>query len=249
MSNKFKLWVDQNYVNNTQSYDAFLNDTQRQEGFKAGTPASAIRVNTTLRQSSLITCALMNVLAPNDNNVDFRSSVDAVSEVMTEGFTHISVGKVNGLEIKRDDDGVLKIGDTIIPQKKVLWEGSFHPVSGWNPDVTISENVTENDNIEISFYLNNTSTGKKYFTVKMILIAQSSTSIKAISLPCVTQGSDVGGVTVDFRYDSSTDTTAVNMKSTLSKILLTSGGSGFTGTDSTALANEIYFTKIVKVIE
>ena len=32
--------------------------------------------------------------------------------------------KVNNLEIKCDENGVLKIGDTIIPQKRVLWEGS-----------------------------------------------------------------------------------------------------------------------------
>lgn len=31
--------------------------------------------------------------------------------------------KVNGLEIKRDEAGVLKIGDSVIPQKKLLWEG------------------------------------------------------------------------------------------------------------------------------
>lgn len=30
---------------------------------------------------------------------------------------------VNGLEIEQDDNGVLKIGDTIIPQKKLVWEG------------------------------------------------------------------------------------------------------------------------------
>ena len=31
--------------------------------------------------------------------------------------------KVNGLEIKSDEAGVLRIGDSIIPQKKLLWEG------------------------------------------------------------------------------------------------------------------------------
>ena len=32
--------------------------------------------------------------------------------------------KVNGLEIMQDESGVLKIGDTIIPQKKLIWSGS-----------------------------------------------------------------------------------------------------------------------------
>ena len=37
--------------------------------------------------------------------------------------------KVNNLEITRDNNGVLKIGDTIIPQKKLLWNGKLLLVS------------------------------------------------------------------------------------------------------------------------
>lgn len=40
-----------------------------------------------------------------------------------------NASKVNNLEIKRDENSVLKIGDTIIPQKRLIWSGS---VSGGN---------------------------------------------------------------------------------------------------------------------
>ena len=55
--------------------------------------------------------------------------------------------KVNGLEIKQDENGVLKIGDIIIPQKKVLWSGNTEI----NQDTTIqlSENLSSGDIVEI----------------------------------------------------------------------------------------------------
>lgn len=60
--------------------------------------------------------------------------------------------KVNNLEIKQDAKGVLKIGDIIIPQKKVIYSGKFQ----LSPDgdkrtrkVTLPSSVAEGDILEI----------------------------------------------------------------------------------------------------
>lgn len=45
--------------------------------------------------------------------------------------------KVNGLEIKKDDNGVLRIGDVIIPQKKILLDATESPISLTWDDTTL----------------------------------------------------------------------------------------------------------------
>ena len=87
MANNYKLWCEN--TNSTMDYTTYVNDTQRQNGFQGGTPASSTRVNTALRQSSLITCALMNVLAPDDTTTNFRSSVSDVQTLINNSLTNL----------------------------------------------------------------------------------------------------------------------------------------------------------------
>ena len=57
---------------------------------------------------------------------------------------------VNALEIKRDENGVLRIGDTIIPQRKLLWRGDLTIETGdSNKSISLSDNLINGDNIEI----------------------------------------------------------------------------------------------------
>lgn len=63
MAINFKEWLDiLNVGQNVQAADVFATDDQRSKGFTAGQTASSIRVNSALRQSSLITVAFMNHL-------------------------------------------------------------------------------------------------------------------------------------------------------------------------------------------
>lgn len=89
MANKFKVWVDQENINNTQTYSEFENDTQRRNGFEAGNPASAIRVNTGLRQANLVACGLMDAIAPDNQTLDHRSTREQVKTVITEGLKEV----------------------------------------------------------------------------------------------------------------------------------------------------------------
>ena len=60
--------------------------------------------------------------------------------------------QVNNLEIKQDENGVLKIGDIIIPQKKLLWSGN-ETANTVTPTITIQleEDLNKGDIIEIEY--------------------------------------------------------------------------------------------------
>lgn len=82
MSN-FKIWIDTPIGGtNVVASEAFGNDTQRQNGFKAGTPASSILVNTALRQSNLVTTALMETIGESANDLSVLSTLDDVKNVI-----------------------------------------------------------------------------------------------------------------------------------------------------------------------
>nr|DAN08978.1 MAG TPA: tail-needle protein [Caudoviricetes sp.] len=60
MANNFKPWVDLP-VKQVQSADVFAKDLQRVDGFKAGDAASALRVNSALRQANVVVAGLMQM--------------------------------------------------------------------------------------------------------------------------------------------------------------------------------------------
>ena len=107
MANKFVVWIPTPTVNtNIQSQETFAGDEQTRDGFEAGHPASAIRVNTAIRQANLVACALMNVLIPDNNTLSVESSV---GDLTTELLKHLSVdlNLINGTGSKsiRNKDG------------------------------------------------------------------------------------------------------------------------------------------------
>lgn len=62
--------------------------------------------------------------------------------------------KINNLELKQDENGILKIGDIIIPQKKLLWNGDVYYnqlTTNLNAiySITLSEAVKKGDILEI----------------------------------------------------------------------------------------------------
>lgn len=82
MSN-FKIWID-NPIGGTNVVvpETFADDVQRQNGFKAGTGASSILVNTGMRQSTLITAALMETIGESADNLSVLSTLDDVKNVI-----------------------------------------------------------------------------------------------------------------------------------------------------------------------
>lgn len=86
----FIPWIEDNNVNATQDYNTYLNDSQRKEGFKGGTPASAIRVNTALRQANLVVTALMKALNVSET-LNYRSSITDTQNAILNGIKTIKV--------------------------------------------------------------------------------------------------------------------------------------------------------------
>lgn len=92
MANNFKVWVDSPTAGQqVQSSAVFATDTQRINGFVAGDPASAIRVNSALRQANLIAVGLMALCdkyAPLSSNLTLTSSVTDISNAVENLFDY-----------------------------------------------------------------------------------------------------------------------------------------------------------------
>ena len=83
-------------------------------------------------------------------------SVKYIDESFIKNVKVNDASKVNNLEITKDEKGVLKIGDTIIPQKKLLWQGNAsNENSEEYYDIQLSESVTVGDVLEIYWYYQN----------------------------------------------------------------------------------------------
>lgn len=101
----------------------------------------------------------------------------------SDGITVKNSTKVNNLEITQDENGVLKIGDVIIPQKKLLWSGELR--CDYDQDyVTLSladKDINAGDTLEIVFH--------GYQIGKMRLLNAETTT------------EQFGGTTVDTKND------------------------------------------------
>lgn len=99
MASKYKVWVDYaNVSDNTLEFDS-----QQQTGFKGGTAASAKRVNTILRQNSLVVSALMGIV-DGGGTTDYSSPIANVQALMQSYFNGFvkSTRKVAGKTLTED---------------------------------------------------------------------------------------------------------------------------------------------------
>lgn len=91
---KFLPWIDSASAANCQTHSDFDADTQRINGFMSGTLASAIRVNSGLRQANLVVAALMDSILPTDSALDLTSEVEdveaAISKALIETISYNS---------------------------------------------------------------------------------------------------------------------------------------------------------------
>ena len=82
MANNFKSWVDSPTAGQqVQSASVFATDTQRVDGFKAGDPASALRVNSALRQANIVVAGLMQMCDDIKTLPDGLSLMSTVTQV------------------------------------------------------------------------------------------------------------------------------------------------------------------------
>lgn len=82
MANNFKPWVDSPVAGQqVQSASVFAGDAQRIDGFKAGDPASALRVNSALRQANIVVAGLMQMCDDIKTLPDGLSLMSTVTQI------------------------------------------------------------------------------------------------------------------------------------------------------------------------
>lgn len=86
MANNFKPWVDLPTAGQqVQSASVFATDTQRVNGFKAGDSASALRVNSALRQANIVVAGLMQMcddIKTLPNGLSLMSSITEIKNAI-----------------------------------------------------------------------------------------------------------------------------------------------------------------------
>lgn len=86
MANNFKPWVDSPTAGQqVQSAQVFAADTQRVDGFKAGDSASALRVNSALRQANIVVAGLMQMcddIKTLPNGLSLMSSITEIKNAI-----------------------------------------------------------------------------------------------------------------------------------------------------------------------
>ena len=63
-------------------------------------------------------------------------------------YQAVNATKINNVEIIQDQNGVLKIGNTIIPQKKVLWSGNLAVPTAQTEEFSLD--ISNGDKLEIT---------------------------------------------------------------------------------------------------
>lgn len=94
MANEFKPWIDDENVSNSnvQPGVTFIADSQRKNGFEAGQPASSIRVNTALREATLVATALVNLLGQSADLFSAQTSLEDMQTAFASYFGQDVVG-------------------------------------------------------------------------------------------------------------------------------------------------------------
>lgn len=173
---------------------------------------------------------------------ELLTKVDDITKVTNPTAVPLATNatKINNLEIV-DSNGVLKIGNVIIPQKQELWSDSTLII---NPGIWIDNlNIQNGDKIEITVKNNENYYIKGYFEitnngsciVNLTDTTDTATSaIKIISCRIIYGHHDVGGVSVSGIYFDMPRMATYNSNS---------------GTWAFSYYEDLYIIKILKIIE
>lgn len=120
MANKFVPWIDEvKPGTTTQEQSVFAEDSQRVNGFVAGDPASAIRVNSALRQANVVVAALMQFADELETlpDLDLNSSVANIANALKASIITPIETHLSNLD---DEVAALSGGSSTLGQSKVV---------------------------------------------------------------------------------------------------------------------------------
>nr|DAO11515.1 MAG TPA: hypothetical protein [Caudoviricetes sp.] len=131
MATRFSVWIDNPVTGtNIQSYSNFANDAQRKSGFSAGTPASSIRVNTALRETTLFTTGFMKAFF-DTSTLDPSSTVAQMATALsnliaTKTYVDTSLTEKILAEVEAVFNDKITISDVEITEGAPLMAGTIY---------------------------------------------------------------------------------------------------------------------------
>lgn len=131
MATRFSVWIDNPVTGtNIQSYSNFANDAQRKSGFTAGTPASSIRVNTALRETTLFTTGFMKAFF-DTSTLDPASTVAQMATALsnliaTKTYVDTSLTEKIPVEVEAVFNDKITISDVEITEGDALGAGTIY---------------------------------------------------------------------------------------------------------------------------
>ena len=131
MATRFSVWIDTPISGtNVQSFTAFANDEQRKAGFTANTPASSIRVNTALRESTLFATGFMKAFFDN-STLDATSTVAQMAAALsnliaTKTYVDTSLTEKIPAEVDAVFNNKITISDVEITEGAPLNAGTIY---------------------------------------------------------------------------------------------------------------------------
>ena len=131
MATRFSVWIDNPVTGtNIQSYSNFANDAQRKSGFSAGTPASSIRVNTALRETTLFTTGFMKAFF-DTSTLDPSSTVAQMATALsnliaTKTYVDTSLTEKIPAEVEAVFNDKIIISDVEITEGDPLKAGTIY---------------------------------------------------------------------------------------------------------------------------
>ena len=131
MATRFSVWIDNPVTGtNIQSYSNFANDAQRKSGFSAGTPASSIRVNTALRETTLFTTGFMKAFF-DTSTLDPSSTVAQMATALsnliaTKTYVDTSLTEKIPAEVEAVFNDKITISDVGISEGDPLMSGTIY---------------------------------------------------------------------------------------------------------------------------
>ena len=131
MATRFSVWIDNPVTGtNIQSYSNFANDAQRKSGFSAGTPASRLRVNTALRETTLFTTGFMKAFF-DTSTLDPSSTVAQMATALsnliaTKTYVDTSLTEKIPAEVEAVFNDKITISDAEITEGDPLMAGTIY---------------------------------------------------------------------------------------------------------------------------
>lgn len=142
---------------------------------------------------------------------------------------------INNLNIKLDSNGVLKCGDLIIPQQKVLWEGkvNIYNDGGWTEIGTYSENL-RNKRLVIEYKMESSVYGSTALNKTDVFMVDDYIQSRTIEDRSYSSGSSSGYIS--FKIDTSGTNNTIK-------------GSVVFVVEGSSYVTPVYVTRVYEIIE